>query len=381
MSSPAPKPYTGSGKAWRQRVSETIDCLIAGVALNVLSGAVLRPGPLVSIFRTGGVMSDMAPVFVPPRMVEHRQAGKRILLAASVGETGRRAVALTDAIASRWGAIVTVVGAGVPQRGPRTPHYSPGAPMVHPSAPEARLGKLRGELAEELREVASDSACWSGEILETDFEAAIAVELRHHQPDLLVVSAAGPASTERELGLEKMLTVLRDTRVPVLVVPPAGGTIAGHDGGRDLTRAVVATDFGQVAERAGQAVVDIVARPAALLLAHVEPPAISPVLGDPDRHTAAYRAALPAQFMRARTSLASRSGFAPATIETEVLSGEPLAALWTAALRWNADVIAVGMEKFSKLMEPILRSVTKGLLQAALGGAAESRQPVLLVVP
>ena len=220
-------------------------------------------------------------------------------------------------------------------------------------------------------------------MLATDFDAAIALELRHQQPDLLVVSAAGPESAEQGLALDQILAVLRYTRVPVLVVPPAGGAIAALGGraGSDVTRAVVATDFEEVAERAGQSVLDILARPAAVLLAHVEPPAISPVLGDPDHHRAAYRSALPGRFMRARASLTTRTGVVPATVDTEVLSGEPAAALRNAALRWNAEVIAVGTHKLPKLTERLLGSVTKGLLQAAFSAPIESREPVLLIVP
>ena len=219
--------------------------------------------------------------------------------------------------------------------------------------------------------------------MQTDLPTAIALALRHQPPDLLVVAAAGSDSAQPGLGLEEILTVLRHTSAPVLVVPPVYGALAAR-GGRpasDVTRAVVATDFGEVAERAGQAALDILAHPAAVLLAHVEPPAISPVFGDPVHHAAAYRTALSSQFMRAAASLTGRTGFAPATVDTEILSGELATALWTAAFRWNADVIAVGTHKFTKLGGRVMGSVTKGLVQEALNAPTEPHMPVLLVVP
>lgn len=312
-------------------------------------------------------------------------SGQTIVLALCVGGTGRRAAAVTDAIASRWGnATVRVVGSGEAARpkgprvrGRRRPSDS------RPPASEADLWRTRGAVAEELREVTPHSAGWSGEVGADGLYGALALELRHQQPDLLVVTARTATHDEGGLTLEEILALLRQTRVPILIVSSALGPATPERGEADggVTRALVATDFGEASDRAGQAAIRILASPATLLLAHVEPPAVSPVLDIPERQTHAYRAGLPAQFARAQASLTRPDGVAAATIVCETLSGDPVTALRTAAREWHADVVAVGTHALSKLTERLLGSVTRGLLEASLAAPTGSHEPLLLVSP
>lgn len=178
---------------------------------------------------------------------------------------------------------------------------------------------------------------------------------RETSPTIIVMEAAPHGRFHQSDIGARAAQVLRDTDCPVLTVP---ATL------HELPRTIVAAvDFGASSLRAVQAALLVVGEGGRVILTHVVPPPVHPswLKIVPDEELEMNINALFAE-LRADIGPAIRDGV---TVETRIVTGEPVDSVLALASEIGADVVAAGTHGPGRLARVFLGGVATNLLQGA----------------
>jgi nucleotide-binding universal stress UspA family protein len=287
----------------------------------------------------------------------------RILVATDGSEAARGAIAVASALAASGAGPVEVVTVIEP-----LPVY--GASMVDMIAYTwrqiDRVGEnpARDRVAAQLAAAGPDAASWPITLEVGPVAYSILKVAREKAATLLVLGLGRHTLSDRWLGSETALRVMRVSPIPVLAVPADA---------RELPRvAVLAVDLSDQSRAAARASVDLLPEGAAVHLAHVLPelPLEFVWLGPEDWQQAQRRGAAE------RLGELGKELEEAAACETEVhlLDGDPGREILRLAERVSAGLIAAGTHGAGVFGRVLVGSVSTRLVRGATC-------PVLVVPP
>jgi nucleotide-binding universal stress UspA family protein len=227
--------------------------------------------------------------------------------------------------------------------------------VTAPTPEDGGEARLRGLVAEQLREVGVGSDRWTLEV-EVGSPAATIVRRAHELDASLIVLGLGRhEAADRLLGSETALKVIHLAHLPVLACHPHARALPA--------RALVATDFSEFARDAAHLAARLAHPNGELHLAHVAWAA--PEGGLVEREVEwleTYRVGALARLDELRGEL-SRHG--PQRIATTLLGGETARALLNFARLTNVDLIATGSHGHGFLGRIMMGSVSTRVLRQA----------------
>jgi len=181
----------------------------------------------------------------------------------------------------------------------------------------------------------------------------------------IIVMGSAPHRRFRHVASgDRAAQVLHSAGCPVLSVPPTFS---------DLPRIVVAAvDFGPASVRAAQAALLVVGDGGTVVLTHVMPPLVRPAaLGAPEATEPAV--GVHEMFDRLREELRPRTP-AGVTVETRLITDDPVNGILSSADHLDADLIAVGTRGQGLVARLVLGSVAESVLH-------RTERPVLASPP
>jgi nucleotide-binding universal stress UspA family protein len=211
-----------------------------------------------------------------------------------------------------------------------------GLPVVLPELETDRRAELERTVTGRLERVLGAPDGWHLEVREGDPARVIAQTARERRAGVIVVGAGRHAITDRLLGEEVAVQVVRHAATPVLAVAP--------DGGEGFRRVVVGIDFGAASIRAAQTALallepspDFSARVTLVHVQSVMPTAPPPITA----LTCGGVAQIEAMFARLLDTLRP---YVPAgvTVDTRIRAGRIVDVLHETAAEMGAELIAVG---------------------------------------
>jgi nucleotide-binding universal stress UspA family protein len=292
-----------------------------------------------------------------------------VLCPVDFSETSRAPLRLGGAIAEYLHARLTVLTVDDPMLAQVSAHSAP---------------SLTSESERELRRFADDTlARGNGTRLSLDFAVAVgkpAAEIlrfaREREVGLIVMSSEGRSGARKMFFGSTTERVLRETPVPVLVMPPAHGPhghgdVAAEVTARQLNRIIVPVDFAVSATsqlRAASRLATELRVP--LVLVHVLEPVFIP-----HNVRMAMSGVDTARRERAEEQLAALADSLPDGVHTEtmVLSGDPSEEITKLVNTRQAHLIVIGLHS-SGLLGPRMGSVTYRVI-------CMSHAPVLALPP
>ena len=279
---------------------------------------------------------------------------RHVLCPVDFSEPSRAPLRVAAAIAEYLGAALTVLTVDDPLLAQVAAHSGP---------------SLTAESEKELRRFSNDTlARGNGSRLTVQYDVAIgkpAAEIlrsaRELDAGLIVMSSEGRSGARKMFFGSTTERVLRETHIPVLVLPPAHGhgDVTAAVAARQVNRIIVPVDLtvthGQQMLVAAQLALTL---HVPLVIAHVLEPVLVPYnvrmsMGGIDT----------ARRERAEEQLAALTGTLPDGVQTEtiILSGDPSEEITKLAKTRQAHLIVIGLHS-SGLLGPRMGSVTYRVL-------------------
>jgi nucleotide-binding universal stress UspA family protein len=300
---------------------------------------------------SGAVIGD--PRGIPPHGSDPGKNPMRILLATDGKPAAAGAVRLATSLVGDLGATAEVLRVLQP-----VPIYGPGTLSPIPlefedleaSRRKAALTETRASVAE-----AGGNSSWPIRLVAGPPAPTIVRAANEIQASLILLGSGEHDRLQRWFGRETALRVMQISHIPVLAVPPAGGT-------RPAT-VVAAVDFSDFSRDALRMAVTL-SRPGARIEAvHVIPegPLDAPYLAEADWRRQLHE--------RARAELEAwldeEKGVQRENVSLHVLDGDPAQAVLTVAARTGAELICAGSHGLGFFGRVIFGSVSAALLRGS----------------
>jgi nucleotide-binding universal stress UspA family protein len=259
-------------------------------------------------------------------------------------------------IAQQWGASVLALGVAAP-----FPQNV--SAFVSVRQPVALDEQSRRDLLEQVREATKHvpaAESWEKRALIGHPADIINATASGWQATLIVMGLGRHNRVDRLFGSETAVRVIRQSKIPVLAVPPKVRSLP--------SRALIAMDFTPASVAAAHAAVDLVSDDGTLIVAHAC--GFAGVKERPGDLVDLYRAGARAKLDAAVAELRRHT---TRCVDSVVLEGEPGAALVGYARREHCDLIALGGHEAGLMDRILLGSVRTRVVREA--------QCAVLIVP
>jgi len=273
------------------------------------------------------------------------------VLVACDGEHGCDALLNAARVtATSLGARIEVLGVCKPT--PLAPAVGGGV-MALPELDAMRRATMLDDVQRALSIASTGDPAWTVEVRLGSPPEVLAQEAERRGASLIVMGIGRHNPLDRLLGTETTLATLRHSRVPVLAV--------GSGFTQSPRHAVIGMDFSPSSVRAAKLALRLVGETGRLTLVHVRPRF--------DHPSAEWRAwdqeygrTLAPLFADTVAQLTAPAG---AIVETMTVRGEPASALLAYAQQANADLIALGTQRYGVLDRLLLGSVATRVIRNA----------------
>ena len=293
-----------------------------------------HPSDSFALSERGG---PAAPLASPPR----RPAGP-VLIACDGAPCCDALLAAARVAADSLGARIEVLGVCEPT--PIAPAVGGGV-FASPELDAMRRGIMLDDVQRALSIASTGDPDWTVEVHLGSPPDVLAQEAERRGASLLVMGIGRHNPLDRLFGTETTLATLRRARVPVLAVG-SGFTPTPR-------RAVIGLDFSPASVRATKLALRLVGDTGHLTLVHVRPR-----FDHPSREWRAwdqeYGRTLAPLFADTVAQLAAPPG---TVVDMMTVRGEPASALLACAQQVNADLIALGTQRYGVLDRLLLGSV------------------------
>lgn len=278
---------------------------------------------------------------------------RRMLIAADGRAESLAALRLARTLAEAKGMegeVVTVLQPAMPWM------YDPmaGAAAVYWDALDAQKDMQRAAVRTQLAAVGGAAAGWPVEAVVGPCALTIARHAAERGAELIVMGSGRHEWSDRLLGHETVLDVLRVAHTPVLAVP--------SDGGELPRSALVATDFSEQSMAAARAAVGLLAPEAVVHVVNVSwTPAVEVAWAALDTWSETYEAGAWARLDEVAEEL-RRPG---RTVHTHLLKGDLADALLAFAEREHVELVATGSHGYGFVSRAILGSLSTRMVRGA----------------
>lgn len=298
-------------------------------------------------------MSAIANISLPAASAGAAVAGAPVLIACDgTGACTESLLAAGRLVAAALGGVPEIIGVCEP-----VPGLAAGMDVL-PVPAEVDASRQQALLADLRRAVsiaAAGDPAWPIHVAVGSPPRTLAHEAAQRGASMLVMGIGRHNPLDRLFGTETTLATLRESRVPVLAVPPHFSA---------PLQAVVGLDFSPASLQAAHLAMRLLAPGSTLTLVHVRPRFEHPS-ADWQAWDAEYGRTLPPLFAQIRHQLEAPAGI---TVDTVTVRGDPAPALLAYAQQVSAGLIAVGTQRHSVLERLAVGSVATRVLRTARCG-------------